>query len=89
MVEGRSEGFKKRFLVMHFFNPVRYMKLLELVAGPETDPNNTNGDPYIYDFAAQWNEWATGAYYLHGVAGGNGVTKVTAKNDCASGPVTS
>ncbi len=38
MVEGRSEGFKKRFLVMHFFNPVRYMKLLELVAGPETDP---------------------------------------------------
>ena len=38
MVEGRSEGFKKRFLVMHFFNPVRYMKLLELVAGPDTDP---------------------------------------------------
>ncbi len=38
MVEGRTEGFKKRFLVMHFFNPVRYMKLLELVAGPETDP---------------------------------------------------
>ena len=38
MVEGRSEGFKRRFLVMHFFNPVRYMKLLELVAGPETDP---------------------------------------------------
>jgi 3-hydroxyacyl-CoA dehydrogenase len=38
MVEGRSDGFKKRFLVMHFFNPVRYMKLLEVVAGPETDP---------------------------------------------------
>ncbi|NLY95158.1 MAG: 3-hydroxyacyl-CoA dehydrogenase/enoyl-CoA hydratase family protein [Myxococcales bacterium] len=38
MVEGRSESFKKRFLVMHFFNPVRYMKLLELVAGPDTDP---------------------------------------------------
>jgi 3-hydroxyacyl-CoA dehydrogenase len=38
MVEGRSEGFKKRFLVMHFFNPVRYMKLLELVAGTDTDP---------------------------------------------------
>ena len=38
MMEGRSEGFKKRFLVMHFFNPVRYMKLLELVAGPDTDP---------------------------------------------------
>ncbi len=38
MVEGRSERFKKSFLVMHFFNPVRYMKLLEIVAGPETDP---------------------------------------------------
>jgi len=38
MLEGRSEGFRKQFLVMHFFNPVRYMKLLELVTGPETDP---------------------------------------------------
>jgi 3-hydroxyacyl-CoA dehydrogenase len=38
MVEGRSPEFKKRVLVMHFFNPVRYMKLLELVAGPDTDP---------------------------------------------------
>ena len=33
--QGRSRGASsKRFLVMHFFNPVRYMKLLELVAGP-------------------------------------------------------
>lgn len=38
MVEGRSERFRQRFLVMHFFNPVRYMKLLEIVAGPATDP---------------------------------------------------
>ena len=38
MIEGRSDGFRKNFLVMHFFNPVRYMKLLELVAGEETDP---------------------------------------------------
>jgi 3-hydroxyacyl-CoA dehydrogenase len=38
MLEGRSAGFKERFLVMHFFNPVRYMKLLELVAGPTTKP---------------------------------------------------
>ncbi|GAB4213795.1 MAG: 3-hydroxyacyl-CoA dehydrogenase/enoyl-CoA hydratase family protein [Sandaracinaceae bacterium] len=38
MVEGRSEGFRKNFLVMHFFNPVRYMKLLELVSGADTDP---------------------------------------------------
>jgi 3-hydroxyacyl-CoA dehydrogenase len=36
MMEGRSASFRSRFLVMHFFNPVRYMKLLELVAGPDT-----------------------------------------------------
>ena len=36
MLQGRSAAFKEHFLVMHFFNPVRYMKLLELVAGPET-----------------------------------------------------
>ena len=38
MTEGRSEDFKKHFLVTHFFNPVRYMRLLELVAGEETQP---------------------------------------------------
>ncbi len=38
MVEGREDSFRKNFLVMHFFNPVRYMKLLELVPGPETSP---------------------------------------------------
>ena len=36
MMKGRSEGLRSRFLVMHFFNPVRYMKLLELVVGPDT-----------------------------------------------------
>ncbi|MGA9523456.1 MAG: 3-hydroxyacyl-CoA dehydrogenase NAD-binding domain-containing protein [Myxococcaceae bacterium] len=39
MLEGRGEAFRKNFLVTHFFNPVRYMKLLELVAGPETSPD--------------------------------------------------
>jgi 3-hydroxyacyl-CoA dehydrogenase len=29
---------RSRFLVTHFFNPVRWMRLLELVAGPETAP---------------------------------------------------
>jgi 3-hydroxyacyl-CoA dehydrogenase len=38
MLQGRGESFRKNFLVMHFFNPVRYMKLLELVAGEETGP---------------------------------------------------
>jgi 3-hydroxyacyl-CoA dehydrogenase len=38
MTEGRSDDFRQHFLVTHFFNPVRYMKLLELVAGEETLP---------------------------------------------------
>jgi 3-hydroxyacyl-CoA dehydrogenase len=38
MVAPRSEGFKKHFLITHFFNPVRYMKLIEIVAGADTDP---------------------------------------------------
>ncbi len=38
MTEGRSDEFKRHFLVTHFFNPVRYMKLLELVPGNETLP---------------------------------------------------
>jgi 3-hydroxyacyl-CoA dehydrogenase len=38
MVDGRGAAFRARFLVTHFFNPVRYMRLLELVAGRDTDP---------------------------------------------------
>nr|MBK7063862.1 3-hydroxyacyl-CoA dehydrogenase/enoyl-CoA hydratase family protein [Deltaproteobacteria bacterium] len=38
MLEGRGASFRKRFMVIHFFNPPRYMKLLELVPGAETDP---------------------------------------------------
>ena len=38
LVEGRSEDFRRHFLITHFFNPVRYMKLLELVAGPGHRP---------------------------------------------------
>ncbi len=38
MLEGRSDDFKKRFLVTHFFNPVRYMNLLEIVPAEETAP---------------------------------------------------
>ncbi|MFW6347952.1 MAG: 3-hydroxyacyl-CoA dehydrogenase family protein, partial [Cyclonatronaceae bacterium] len=33
-----SEGFRKRFLGTHFFNPPRYLKLLELIPTPETSP---------------------------------------------------
>ena len=38
MVIGRTDAFKRNFMIAHFFNPPRYMKLLELVAGPDTSP---------------------------------------------------
>jgi 3-hydroxyacyl-CoA dehydrogenase len=31
LVEGRSEAFKRHFLITHFFNPPRYMHLVELI----------------------------------------------------------
>jgi len=34
--EGRSPEFRQHFLGTHFFNPVRYMKLLEIIPGAET-----------------------------------------------------
>jgi len=41
MVEGRSPDFAKHFLGTHFFNPPRYMKLLEMIPTAETDPEVT------------------------------------------------
>ncbi len=38
LVHGLSEGFAADFLVTHFFNPPRYMRLLEVVAGEKTRP---------------------------------------------------
>jgi len=35
---GRSKGFKQHFLGTHFFNPPRYLKLLEIIATPDTLP---------------------------------------------------
>ena len=34
----RTIELKSRFVILHFFNPVRYMRLLELSGGPDTDP---------------------------------------------------
>ena len=36
LTEGMSEAFRRDFLITHFFNPPRYMRLLEIVSGPET-----------------------------------------------------
>src|SRR5262249_47446934 len=38
IAEGRSEGFRRHWLGTHFFNPPRYLHLLELIPTPETDP---------------------------------------------------
>ena len=38
MTEGRSEDFKKHFCGTHFFNPPRYLRLLEIIPTPHTLP---------------------------------------------------
>jgi len=39
LTEGRSDSFRQRFLITHFFNPPRFMHLLEIVAGELTRPD--------------------------------------------------
>src|SRR4029453_11294581 len=38
LAEGRSEAFRRRFLGTHFFNPPRYLKLVELIPTADTGP---------------------------------------------------
>ncbi|MBL1147710.1 MAG: 3-hydroxyacyl-CoA dehydrogenase [Pseudomonadota bacterium] len=38
LVDGQSEEFKKDFMITHFFNPPRYMPLLELITSEDNDP---------------------------------------------------
>ncbi len=52
MLDGRSEDFQKNFCGTHFFNPPRYLKLLEIIPTPKTDPEVTDflmkyGDRYL------------------------------------------
>lgn len=52
LAEGRSEDFKKHFCGTHFFNPPRYLRLLEIIPTPYTDPEITDflleyGDLYL------------------------------------------
>ncbi|MBB4085151.1 3-hydroxyacyl-CoA dehydrogenase/enoyl-CoA hydratase family protein [Sphingomonas carotinifaciens] len=37
LTEGRSDQFRRDFLITHFFNPPRYMRLIEIVTSPATD----------------------------------------------------
>jgi 3-hydroxyacyl-CoA dehydrogenase len=43
VAEGRSEDFRRRFCGTHFFNPPRYLKLVELIPTPDTDPEVLEG----------------------------------------------
>lgn len=36
LCEGRSEDFRRNFVGTHFFNPPRYLRLLEIIPGPDT-----------------------------------------------------
>ncbi|MEL7001098.1 MAG: 3-hydroxyacyl-CoA dehydrogenase NAD-binding domain-containing protein [Bacteroidota bacterium] len=52
MLDGRSEDFQKNFCGSHFFNPPRYLKLLEVIPTPKTDPEIVDflmhyGDLYL------------------------------------------
>lgn len=38
LAEGRSDDFRRNFCGTHFFNPPRYLRLLEIIPGPDTDP---------------------------------------------------
>lgn len=37
LTAGRSDAFRRDFLITHFFNPPRYMQLIEIVTGPHSD----------------------------------------------------
>jgi len=52
MSEGRSEDFQKHFCGTHFFNPARYLKLFEIIPGPNTsqavlDFLNSYGEQFL------------------------------------------
>ncbi|WDF53883.1 3-hydroxyacyl-CoA dehydrogenase/enoyl-CoA hydratase family protein [Mucilaginibacter sp. KACC 22063] len=49
MTEGRSEDFRKHFCGTHFFNPPRYLKLLEIIPTNETAPE-------VVDFLMHFGE---------------------------------
>lgn len=49
MTEGRSEDFRKHFCGTHFFNPPRYLRLLEIIPTPDTDAG-------VIDFLMDYGE---------------------------------
>lgn len=60
IASGRSAAFRRHFLGTHFFNPPRYLKLLEIIPLADTDPE-------VVDAASTWGEWllGKGVVYAH------------------------
>jgi 3-hydroxyacyl-CoA dehydrogenase len=50
MLDGRSEDFKKHFCGTHFFNPPRYLQLLEIIPTPSTDAGIVD---FLMDYGAK------------------------------------
>ena len=50
MLEGRSDDFKKHFCGTHFFNPPRYLQLLEIIPTPSTDSGIVD---FLMDFGSK------------------------------------
>lgn len=51
LVAGMGEAFARDFLITHFFNPPRYMRLLEVVSGPATRPDAIERVSRFADFS--------------------------------------
>ncbi len=58
LTEGRSEDFRKNFCGTHFFNPPRYLKLLEIIPTPETSQD-------VLDFFSDYGQSYLGKVVVH------------------------
>ena len=58
MAEGRSEDFQKHFCGSHFFNPPRYLRLLEIIPTPHTSPE-------VVDFLMEYGDVFLGKTTVH------------------------
>ena len=58
LVENMPLAFRQRFAITHFFNPVRFMRLLELVRGEDTDAG-------VMDVLADFCEQQLGKVWCH------------------------
>ena len=58
MAEGRSEDFQKHFCGTHFFNPPRYLRLLEIIPTPHTSPD-------VVDFLMEYGDVFLGKTTVH------------------------